>query len=449
MNHTFSNDMKRALGRKLNPVPRRQDIIYDLNGRPVYIGNSTADQSSPRIKSKLANQGDMLAYHAASNMHPLMEQDVSNQTLLSQIQNKKNIKAMNLRTDFSIAPISHGKRKASVQVPKLNHFNVIKNISPRRLDPENSARMDEKTKASLQMSAHVTDLSSITVPDLNPKSERPIAASEKQHIFNPRSKKRSEFQVDASGEDDASIERLNLNQSSQPDITEDQIHLKKVVIKKAKKVQSRKLSPIVQSNTNSMQGPFKKNLSTVKKDELNQDSFLMEDSIMEQSQVSQRMHVWRANDNSQSPRGFNGAVDSLYKGNSKNDHFTSTYSNVWQNTSQLMFHDSHLGSDAKRQDRQEKSYLFHLERAQKKEQKKQDEEAKDALIDHYYQQYGVMPSPQQKFFMDPIRLRELLTKKAIEKTQDNAARKIQNWWTCKQNKKKFLIRLKVTIKSII
>ena len=179
MNHTFSNDMKRALGRKLNPVPRRQDIIYDLNGRPVYIGNSTADQSSPRIKNKLANQGDMLAYHAASNMHPLMEQDVSNQTLLSQIQNKKNIKAMNLRTDFSIAPISHGKRKASVQVPKLNHFSVIKNISPRRLDPENSARMDEKTKASLQMSAHVTDLSSITVPDLNPKSERPIAASEK------------------------------------------------------------------------------------------------------------------------------------------------------------------------------------------------------------------------------------------------------------------------------
>ena len=106
---------------------------------------------------------------------------------------------------------------------------------------------------------------------------------------------------------------------------------------------------------------------------------------MEQSQVSQRMHVWRANDKSQSPRGFNGAVDSLYKGNSKNDHFTSTYSNVWQNTSQLMFHDSHISSDVKRQDRQEKSYLFHLERAQKKEQKKQDEEAKDALIEHYFQ----------------------------------------------------------------
>ena len=133
------------------------------------------------------------------------------------------------------------------------------------------------------MSAHVTDLSSNTEPNLHPKSERPIAASEKQHIFNPRSKKRSEFQVDASGEDDASVERHNLNQSSQPDITEDQIHLKKVVIKKAKKVQSRKLSPLVQSNTNSMQGPFKKNLSTVKKDELTQDSFLMEDSIMEQS----------------------------------------------------------------------------------------------------------------------------------------------------------------------
>lgn len=40
--HTFANDMKRALNRKLNPIPRRQDIIYDLNGRPIYMGN-TAD----------------------------------------------------------------------------------------------------------------------------------------------------------------------------------------------------------------------------------------------------------------------------------------------------------------------------------------------------------------------------------------------------------------------
>ena len=59
---------------------------------------------------------------------------------------------------------------------------------------------------------------------MNPKSERPIAASEKPH-FNPRSKKTSDFQVDASGEDDASIEKINLNQSSQPDIIEEQAQL--------------------------------------------------------------------------------------------------------------------------------------------------------------------------------------------------------------------------------
>jgi hypothetical protein len=39
MNTTFSIDMKRALNRKLNPIPRRQDVIYDLNGRPVFMGS--------------------------------------------------------------------------------------------------------------------------------------------------------------------------------------------------------------------------------------------------------------------------------------------------------------------------------------------------------------------------------------------------------------------------
>lgn len=48
--------------------------------------------------------------------------------------------------------------------------------------------------------------------------------------------------------------------------------------------------------------------------------------------------------------------------------------------------------------------------------------------------------------MDPVRLRELLTKKAIEATQDRAARKIQNWWMCKLNKWAFQRRLKDTIR---
>jgi hypothetical protein len=89
-----------------------------------------------------------------------------------------------------------------------------------------------------------------------------------------------------------------------------------------------------------------------------------------------------------------------------------------------MFHDNHIGSDVKRQDREAKSYLFHLDRQMKKEKKEKDEEKKEALIDHYFREFGVVPSSQQKFFMDPIRLRELLTKKAIEKTQDNAAKRL-------------------------
>ena len=113
-----------------------------------------------------------------------------------------------------------------------------------------------------------------------------------------------------------------------------------------------------------------------------------------------------------------------------------------------MFHDHHLGSDTKRQDREAKSYLFHLERQNKKDQQQKDEETKDALIDHYLKAFGVVPSSQQRFFMDPVRLRELLTKKAIEKTQDNAARRLQNWWTCKVNYKKFMVMLRNTIRCV-
>jgi hypothetical protein len=101
-NHTFTNDMKRALNRKLNPIPRGLDIIYDLNGRPIYLGNATADNTSPRIKSKLANMGEMHSYHAANNMHPQMVENYTNQTLLNQISLKKNVKQMHLRTNFSV-----------------------------------------------------------------------------------------------------------------------------------------------------------------------------------------------------------------------------------------------------------------------------------------------------------------------------------------------------------
>jgi hypothetical protein len=57
-----------------------------------------------------------------------------------------------------------------------------------------------------------------------------------------------------------------------------------------------------------------------------------------------------------------------------------------------------------------------------------------------------MPTAQQKFFLAPVRLRELLTKKAIEATQDKAARKIQGWWTCKMNRKAFMVYLRNIIR---
>jgi hypothetical protein len=51
--------------------------------------------------------------------------------------------------------------------------------------------------------------------------------------------------------------------------------------------------------------------------------------------------------------------------------------------------------------------------------------------------------------MDPLRLRELLIKKAIDATQDKAARKIQNWWKNKINRAAFLVRLKKIIRCTV
>jgi hypothetical protein len=52
---------------------------------------------------------------------------------------------------------------------------------------------------------------------------------------------------------------------------------------------------------------------------------------MQISQISQRERVWKSKDHS--PLGNTsrtmGAMDSLFVGNNKNDHFTSQYSNVW------------------------------------------------------------------------------------------------------------------------
>jgi hypothetical protein len=47
-------------------------------------------------------------------------------------------------------------------------------------------------------------MESSNLTDLNPKADRPIAASEKAHLFNPRAKRpQTDFIVDESGEVDA------------------------------------------------------------------------------------------------------------------------------------------------------------------------------------------------------------------------------------------------------
>jgi hypothetical protein len=79
------------------------------------------------------------------------------------------------------------------------------------------------------------------------------------------------------------------------------------------------------------------------KNELNQDSIMESSIAMDLSQVSQRQHIWKSKETS--PPKPKQAVDTLYVGNNKHDFFTSSYSNVWQTTSELMFHDHHLGSD--------------------------------------------------------------------------------------------------------
>jgi len=49
-----------------------------------------------------------------------------------------------------------------------------------------------------------------------------------------------------------------------------------------------------------------------------------------------------------------------------------------------------------------------------------------------------VPSEQQKFFLDPLRLRDLLIKKATDVTWNKAARKVQHWYRGRLRRKEFL-----------
>lgn len=43
---------------------------------------------------------------------------------------------------------------------------------------------------------------------------------------------------------------------------------------------------------------------------------------------------------------------------------------------------------------------------------------------HYYEKYGIIPTDQQKFFLTPLRLRDLLIKLATDVTCEKAALRI-------------------------
>ena len=77
-----------------------------------------------------------------------------------------------------------------------------------------------------------------------------------------------------------------------------------------------------------------------------------------------------------------------------------------------------------------------------------DKQAKEALCQYYYEQYGVETTKQQRFVLNPERLRELLIRKATKVQWDKAAAKIQNWFKGRLNRAKFMKRLRSTVRAV-
>ena len=98
-----------------------------------------------------------------------------------------------------------------------------------------------------------------------------------------------------------------------------------------------------------------------------------------------------------------------------------------------MFRDTRMSSDIARRDREAKGLIYRLSKAEEKQYKIFERETKDALIDYYQRAYGskynnynilVNVTDQQRFILNPKRLRELLLRKATSKVWDRHARRI-------------------------
>lgn len=114
-----------------------------------------------------------------------------------------------------------------------------------------------------------------------------------------------------------------------------------------------------------------------------------------------------------------------------------------------MFRDTRLSSDVARRDREAKGLIYRLSKADEKHQKKFEAETKDALIDYYRRAYGINVSDQQRFILNPKRLRELLLRKATSKIWDTHARRLQKWWRGRLGRAKFLNEVRTARRACI
>jgi hypothetical protein len=60
----------------------------------------------------------------------------------------------------------------------------------------------------------------------------------------------------------------------------------------------------------------------------------------------------------------------------------------------------------------------------------------------------VRPNKQQQFFLSPLRLRDLLIKKATDKQYNKAASKIQKWFRGRQRRQEFLSTIRTKQRAI-
>ena len=113
-----------------------------------------------------------------------------------------------------------------------------------------------------------------------------------------------------------------------------------------------------------------------------------------------------------------------------------------------MYQDTSLNSYEVIKMRQARQHEVSVERKRNILQKTQDNLAKEELARHYFIKHGVRPNKQQQFFLSPLRLRDLLIKKATDKQYNKAASKIQNWFRGRKRREGFLHTIRAKLRAI-